>query len=147
MTINRTIWQWWEVCLLALVVWREARGAGHDAMVAVACSIRNRVERPKWWGTSYDQVITKKWQYSSIAATGDPQLIIYPQPADNIFDECLNIADQVYDRTLSNPMPGADSYYDDSIPAPKWATPETFVGKIGRLSFHNLDRDIEGPLT
>jgi spore germination cell wall hydrolase CwlJ-like protein len=42
-----------------------------------------------------------------------------------------------------SPVPGADSYYDTSIPPPKWATDATFVKKIGTLVFHNLDRDIE----
>jgi len=42
-----------------------------------------------------------------------------------------------------NPAPGADSYFDDSISPPKWATLETFVRKIGRLSFYNVDRDTE----
>jgi cell wall hydrolase len=141
MSATRTPWQWWEVCLLALVVWREARGASRDAKIAVACSVRNRVDNPKWWGKTYDQVITKKWQYSSMTAAGDPQLSTYPQPDDHVFEECLGIADKVYERSLTNPLPGADSYFDDSIAPPKWATPATFVGKIGRLSFYNIDGD------
>jgi hypothetical protein len=33
---------------------------------------------------------------------------------------------------------GADSYYDDSIPPPQWATApgSHFVHKIGRLNFY-----------
>lgn len=141
--VDRTPWQWWEVCLLALVVWREARGCEHDAQVAVACSIRNRVDNPKWWGNDYVSVITKKWQYSSMAATGDPQLIIYPQANDHEFEECLGIADMVHRRMMNNPLGGSDSYIDISIPDPPWATPDCFVGQIGRLRFFNVDHDIE----
>jgi hypothetical protein len=136
---NRTPWQWWEVCLLALVIWREARGESYDARIAVGCSIRNRVKHPKWWGNDYVSVITKKWQYSSMAASGDPQLMTYPQARDHIFEECLNIASLVYDDTYNSPVAGADSYYDDSIPPPKWATADLFVAKIGRLNFYNVD--------
>jgi N-acetylmuramoyl-L-alanine amidase len=139
----RTPWQWWEVCLLALVVWREARGEPFPAQLAVACSIRNRVQNPKWWGHDYATVITKKWQYSSIAAPNDPQLTLYPQTGDTAFEACLDLAGLVYDGQVANPMAGADSYYDDSILAPAWATPATFVGKLGRLSFFNSDHDHE----
>lgn len=137
------LWKAYQLTLLALVIWREARGSGAQAMTAVGCSIRNRVTRPTWWGKDYISVITKKWQYSSIAAPGDPQLITYPQPGDAAFEQALQIAEWVISGTANNPFPGADSYYDDSIPPPKWATKDTFIGKLGRLNFHNLDRDIE----
>jgi len=140
---TRTPWQWWEVCLLALVIWREARGAQHDARIAVACSIRTRVDHPRWWGNDYVSVITKKWQYSSMAATGDPQLITYPQANDHVFEECLRIADLVHDRSMNSPLKGADSYHDISIPAPKWATDDCFVGQIGRLRFFSVNHDPE----
>lgn len=136
-------WKSYQHVLLALVIWREARGEGKQCMTAVAFSIRNRVQRPAWWGKSYIQVITKKWQYSSMAAPGDPQLITYPQDNDPEFDAALQIADDVITGRVKNPVPGADSFYDDSIPAPKWATLDTFVKKIGRIIFHNLDKDNE----
>jgi N-acetylmuramoyl-L-alanine amidase len=137
------LWKSYQLSLLALVMWREARGEGIKAMTAVGCSIRNRVQRPSWWGKDYIGVITKKWQYSSMAAPGDPQLILYPQSTDATFEQALQAAQWVMDGTVVTNAPGADSYYDDSIPAPKWATPETFVAKIGRLNFHNLDKDTE----
>jgi spore germination cell wall hydrolase CwlJ-like protein len=137
------LWQDYQLTLLALVIWRETRGAGAACMAAVGCSIRNRVKKPTWWGKNYIDVITKKWQYSSMAALNDPQLVKYPQAGDTEFDFALRLAaDVIIDKTIS-PFPGADSYFDDSIPAPKWATPETFCGKIGRISFYNLDKDVE----
>ena len=140
------LWKSYQLSLLALVIWREARGEGPKCMTAVGCSIRNRVKRPSWWGKDYVACITKKWQYSSMAAPNDPQLILYPQTGDPAFELALQIAEWVIAETVSNPFPGADSYYDSSIPAPKWATADTFCGKLGRISFHNLDKDIE-PVT
>lgn len=137
------LWKAYQLSLLALCIWREARGEGTQSMIAVGCSIRNRVQRPAWWGKDYISVLTKKWQYSSMAAPGDGQLIKYPQSGDPQMEQCLQIAEQVISGAVINPFPGADSYYDDSIPPPKWATKDTFVGKIGRLNFHNLDRDVE----
>jgi spore germination cell wall hydrolase CwlJ-like protein len=128
---------------LALTIWREARGASVQAQVAVGYSIMNRVERPSWWGKSLDDVLFKKWQYSSIAAPGDPQLILYPRFSDPSWLEALGVARAVIGKTEPNPAPGADSYYDDSIAAPKWATPDKIVAKIGKLNFFDVDGDHE----
>ena len=133
----------YEVVLLALTVWREARGEPFEARVAVAHSIKNRVERPSWWGKDWISVLTKKWQYSSLTDPRDTQLTTWPKADDATFAECLNVAEGVMSGSFNSPVKGADSYFDDSIAPPAWATPETFVGKVGKLNFYNLDRDVE----
>lgn len=128
----------YEKALLALVVWREARGEPIKAKQAVADSIMNRVVNPKWWGRSLGEIIGKKWQYSSMAAPGDPNLIAYPLPSDHSFQECLAVAE----TAVAFPhRSGADSYYDTSIPPPAWAKSERFVEQIGRIRFYNTDGD------
>lgn len=132
----------YEQIMLALLLWREARGETYQAKVAVAFSVLNRVQHPKWWGTTLGAVIAKKWQYSSMAAPGDPNLIQYPLPQDVSFHDCLTVVDGVLTgKGVKNLVLGADSYYDTSIPPPKWATPETFVKQVGAFRFHNLDGD------
>jgi spore germination cell wall hydrolase CwlJ-like protein len=135
-------WKSWGIHLLALVAWREARGEGSQAMLAVGCCFRNRANNPKWWGTTLAEVLTKKWQVSSMTDPKDPQLSSWPKPSDPSFGEALRIAGAV-DAGETSPVRGADSYYDTSIAAPIWATPETFVGAIGRIRFHNTDHDHE----
>ena len=132
-----------EKVFLALVIWREARGVSNTAKVAVALSIMNRVARPAWWGRDLLSVIFKKWQYSSLTDPKDRQLTTWPQKDAPDWIECLQVASDAVDGILKNPVPGADGYYDTSIPPPKWATPETFVAQIDNLRFYNLDRDIE----
>lgn len=132
-----------DVTYLALVLWREARGETYAARLAVACSVMNRVNRPSWWGSSVMSVVLKKWQYSSMTDPKDRQLTTWPNENDSIWWECMQTAYDVLNKVVGNPAPGADSYYDVSIPPPKWATPETFVVALGRLRFHNLDRDVE----
>jgi spore germination cell wall hydrolase CwlJ-like protein len=136
-------WETWGHHLLALVVWREARGEGYHAQVAVAYSILNRVEKPSWWGRTLAQVIAKKWQYSSMTAPTDPQLIKFPVQPDASFEQVMDVVEAVVTRSVGNPAPHADSYYDTSIPAPKWATDDCFVAQIGTLRFYNVDRDHE----
>lgn len=130
-----------EQVFLGLVVWRESRGESDECRAAVAYSVLNRVARPAWWGKSVMSVIAKKWQYSSMTAFGDPQLVIWPTDTDPSWWECLEIAGAAMRGEIPNPVPGADSYFDLSIPAPKWAKPEMFVRQIGRIRFYNLDRD------
>jgi N-acetylmuramoyl-L-alanine amidase len=53
--------------VLARTLWGEARGEGLAGMVAVAWSIRNRVEDGKdksWWGEGYTGVCQKPYQFS-----------------------------------------------------------------------------------
>ena len=124
---------------LALLIWREARGASRPAKIAVAQSVLNRVHHPKWWGRDLSEVATKKWQYSSLAAPGDPQLIIWPLASDASWQEALDVADLVLSGAGPNPAPQADSYFDTSISPPKWATADKFVVQIDNLMFYDLD--------
>jgi spore germination cell wall hydrolase CwlJ-like protein len=133
----------YQEIMLALLIWREARSEPYAGQVAVACTVRDRVVHPKWWGNDYISVITKKWQYSSIAAPNDQQLILYPQAGDEKFKVCLGVASGVIAGILKHPMPSSDSYYATYIPAPDWATPDKLVGKIGQHNFYNIDGETE----
>jgi N-acetylmuramoyl-L-alanine amidase len=144
----KSLWAAWELCLVALVIWREARGEPYEGKIAVAHTIKNRVHNPAWWGRSYADVVCKKWQYSSLTDPNDRQLTTWPKADDHTFEECLKIAERVITGVYNAPLKGIDSYYDDSLQGearPKWAKehPERFVGKIGKLNFFNLDCDVE----
>lgn len=136
-----------DVFYLALVIWREARGASLAAQIAVAWSLLNRVQKPGWWGTDISSVATKKWQYSSLAAPGDPQLILWPLLSDPSWLACLGVAYDVLNGVKSNPFPGADSYFDDSISAPKWVATARPCGKVDNLNFYDVDHDYEKEFT
>lgn len=145
-----TPWNYYEITLLALTLWREARGEPHEAKIAVAHTVKNRMDHPGWWGKDYISVLTKKWQYSSLTDPNDRQLTTWPKADDAAMEECLKIACLVIGGVYNSPLKGIDSYYDDSLQGelrPKWAKehPERFVGKIGRLNFYNMDCDIEEP--
>jgi N-acetylmuramoyl-L-alanine amidase len=131
-------WQKYELVLLALVLWREARGEGAQGMLGVACSIINRVKHPGWWGSDLAGVITKKWQYSSITDPQDPQLTRFPIGNDPSFLAALDVAEIAIGGQFRNPVGEADSYHDVSIEPPKWATDLCFVTQIGRLKFYKV---------
>ena len=120
--------------MLALCLWREARGVGNSGMVAVACVLRNRVEKNK---SNYYIEVTKPWQFSSITAKNDPQLGLYPSYADSSWQLAQKIASPLSMVALADTTEGATLYYDDSIPFPAgWDIHKVEdTVKIGRLNF------------
>jgi len=122
--------------LLALCIWREARGETHAGKFAVGCSIRNRVQHPRWWGRDYRSVILDPWQYSSFNAN-DPNANKYPQPGDAAYDDAEACAQSVVNGDPDTTA-GAVSYYDKSLDAhpPQWASSPQFKHSIDIGAFH-----------
>src|ERR1700684_3507913 len=135
-----TLQQTYELALLALAIWREASGAGADAMLAVAWSIRNRALNPAWYGVGWAAVISKPWQYSSMSAPGDPNLIRWPLVSDPSWASALSIAQLVYQGSAyemgADPTQGAINYYSTDIAPPSWVSSMTFTVSIGPFKFY-----------
>ena len=89
-----------------------------------------------WWGQSYVSVVLKPYQYSSFNAN-DPQCDLYPQECDLSYQRAKAAAAEVLGGCDDQSL-GADSYHDDSIPPPEWATApgSHMTYKIGRLNFY-----------
>ena len=133
---------------LAFTVWREARGEPDDCMAAVAWSILNRVSRPGWWGHTIDEVVTKRWQYSSLTDPKDPQLSrSWPTVGDASWRKCWEVCRNVIQGRIDNPVPGADSYHDASIAPPNWTVAARKCGMVGGLYFYDVDHDFEVAVT
>jgi hypothetical protein len=130
--------------MLAFVAWREGSNQPLLARIAIMYSILNRVERPKWWGRSVLEVVSKRWQYSAMTAPKDVNLVRWPQPGDPSWWETYQWAHAVQDKSVQNPMPGADSYHDETV-APFWTATARFCGKLGKMSFYDVDHDYEAP--
>lgn len=126
--------------LLALCVWREARGEPPEAKLAVACSIRNRVNNPSWWGKDWESVILKPWQYSSFNKN-DPNEKKWPSESDSSFTDCTLAANQVFFDDVPDTTNGATHYYDTSISFPKaWGSEAEWENtlNVGRLKFWKM---------
>ena len=129
-----------DVALLALVIWREARGESPDGQLAVGCSIRNRVNQPGWWGHDYHSVILKPWQYSSFNRN-DPNSEKWPVDGSQSETSCLSAASAVIVGNTPDLTDGATHYYDSSIGFPKaWGKEEDWQNtlNIGHLHFWKL---------
>lgn len=120
--------------LLALCVWREARGEPQLGWIAVAWVIKNRMIRRKQ--TAY-KVITARLQFSSMTAPKDPELGFWPMENDSIWisiqAECMGVMHGI----IPDPTNGATSYYASYISfPPDWNMTELVqTAKIGRHLF------------
>ncbi len=121
--------------MLALCMWREARGDGAAGMTAVGCVVRNRVTAH---GSGYYSEIVRALQFSSITAKGDPQLTLYPQLSDGTWGMAQTLAKEVISGPLAleDITGGAQFYYATTIPLPSWAEGMTMTCQIGRQRFY-----------
>jgi spore germination cell wall hydrolase CwlJ-like protein len=129
--------------LAALCVWREARGESSDAKLGVAWVLRNRAERPTWWGTDLVLCILKPFQFSSFNH-GDPNSYRFPTETDNSWQASLDAVDAML-VSQTDPTRKATSYFDRSLDfdPPKWATDGSNVKtvELGALRFYKRVAD------
>ena len=82
-----------DIELLALCLWREARGDGRDGMRAVAHVILNRTHSPNFPHSLRD-VILAPAAFSSFLSS-DPQSLRFPSPQDPSYLVALDVAQTV----------------------------------------------------
>lgn len=127
-------WDDYNKALLALTMWREARGEGAEGMQAVGCVVRNRVERQSYG--DWSQCITAKWQFSSLTAPGDAMLVQWPETGDAPFKTCMLLAEGIYNGTVIDNTDGATHYFNPNVVMPKWASQLTKIKSIGHHVFY-----------
>lgn len=94
--------------ILALTVWRENRGHGLQGMQSVANVILNRAAKNAT--TAYAEC-TKRLQFSSITAPGDPELVLWPSDGDPQWADALELAAKASAGALDDITEGALLYY------------------------------------
>ena len=105
----------YDMSLLIVVAFREARGDGRDAMRAVGHVIANRVAANK---SSWVTEICKPKQFSSMTICGDSQTIVWPSEKDTI--NLYTLMHGVYDGTDPDNTNGALFYANEPNVGPGW---------------------------
>lgn len=134
-----------DIDVLARTLWGEARGEGRGGLIAVAWTIRNRVEmdlhndgKPDWWGEGYQGVCLAPWQFSCWNKTDAnyPYLVGQKLIPAAQFMQCREAAVAVIEGREADPTGGATHYYSTSMPKPPaWAAKARRTCKIGRHIF------------
>ena len=145
------LWKVYELILMALCVWREARGEPRLGKVWVAWVIKNRKIVKGWWNRSgmLSEVLLKPQQFSSLTDKNDKQLTVFPYPVkhgeeeyapDKEFSEILVICEEVLRTPIAeDPTRRSDHYYSASmIDPPSWADEDKLTGIVGRHKFYRL---------
>jgi N-acetylmuramoyl-L-alanine amidase len=125
-----------DTFMLALAIYREARGEDLTGKVAVGCVIRNRVQHPSWYGRNWFAVITKPYQFSSFNA-GDRNSAVFGSAADRAWQDSLAAALRVM-AGVPDPTGGATFYFDQTLVnnPPKWASIYLHTADIGAFHFY-----------
>lgn len=121
--------------IVALCVWREARGEHVPAQLGVLWTIYNRSKTSAWWNGNKPNdpvaVVLMPKQYSSFNP-GDPNSVKFPAMVDAAW---LDIVDMV-EAPSPDPTSGATHYYSTDIAAPDWAEHMSCTASIGAFKFY-----------
>jgi N-acetylmuramoyl-L-alanine amidase len=127
--------------ILARTLWGEARGEGLAGQIAVAWTIRNRVNDGKaksWWGEGYAGVCQKPYQFSCWNRN-DPNYAYLNGAKQIPFRELARMriaGDQVIDGKVPDPTGGATHYYATTMPKPPtWAKSAKETLRLGHHVF------------
>lgn len=151
-----------EQMILARAIYGEARGEPYDGMVAVAWSIRNRVENPSWWPSSeesyfptYSSIILEPGEYAVFGLYDEnrpyvenPSLLFDIPEEEAAWRTSYAVAGKVMNGEIPDNTYGADSFESSESrgePAPEWATPDRFTVKIGNHKFYKVMGSVSTP--
>lgn len=111
-----------EVDVMARTLDGEAEVGGALAMRAVACVIMNRVNNPRWWGTTVESVVKAPYQFSCWLPGVDCSRIEALGLNDPWYVVAVGISQEAIAGQLIDITNGADSYYAKSMKVPPpWA--------------------------
>lgn len=121
--------------LLALCIYREARGEQFLGKRGVGCVVRNRVDAKSYFGNSYSGVILRPYQFSSFNHN-DPNAGIWPIDGEPVWMECLVEANNVLGG-IDDVTNGALFYFSPPLTAPPHAWGAVVAtAHIGNLNFY-----------
>lgn len=119
--------------ILALAVWREARGESPLGQLLVAQTIENRVQDPRWPET-YELVVTQPWQFSAFNKD-DPNALKFPTETDPAWATCVAVAHAVL--AAPRPFTSANHYHTTGV-SPAWKRDDKLVMREGAHLFYAL---------
>jgi spore germination cell wall hydrolase CwlJ-like protein len=121
--------------VLIRTLYGEARSEPEEGQIAVIHVIRNRTKRPKRFRATPGAVAKQPWQFSCWNQN-DPNLpkMLALQSTSEEYKRLGAVVDKAW--KLTDLTDGADHYYADYIPRPRFAEPPAYMTtRIGRHMF------------
>lgn len=140
-----------EEMLLSRAIFGEGRGLPDEGKIAIAWSIKNRVDDSRW-PNNYHDVILQKSQFSAFREN-DPNWKYVTNPLYGInpkqlavWEKCYEIAGLVILGEIKDSTGGVNHYFSDYIDYPSWTKSKNakFIIKIGNTLFYNLQKENKG---
>lgn len=134
---------WPEMELFAATILLEAGGEPPDGQVAVAWTIRSRMDRRR---QGLADVILAPWQFSCWNTDAVPmRRARLGEVAPALWARCWEVATGVYWRRLDDPSGGADHYLNPQLTRkisggvlPRWYDAAKITARIGAHEFLRL---------
>jgi spore germination cell wall hydrolase CwlJ-like protein len=123
-----------EVTVLALNMYHEARGEGHDGMQMVGEVTLNRVEHPSYPNNICD-VVYQRRQFSWVLTRNDHT------PHDTqMWNEALQISENLLNDEIDRFNNGATHFLNPDMleTLPRWVHELNYIGRIGNHVFYRL---------
>jgi N-acetylmuramoyl-L-alanine amidase len=126
--------------VLVRTVYGEARGEPKAGQVAVVHVIRNRVDRPGWWGHDIASVCLAPWQFSCWNVSDPNRALIEALPRESeVYQQLAQLVRLAWDE--ADTTDGADHYFaPKGMPGgkpPSWAMQYRRTVSIGRHVFYS----------
>jgi len=128
-----------QIDAMARTIWGESRNQGYTGMLAVAHTIKNRMNDRRWGNTALS-VVFQAWQFSmwndddpNGAVANDVDIL------DLQFKTAVEIASRVLNGDVPDNTGGATHYHTDGIDFPKgWGRRSAYrqTDKIGNHIFY-----------
>lgn len=137
--------------ILARAIFGEGRSLPDEGKIAIAWSIRNRVEDTRW-PNNYHDVILQKSQFSAFREI-DPNWEYVKNPFYKIdpkqleaWNKCYEIAGLVISGKIKDQTGGVNHYFSNYIDYPDWTKSKNaeFIMKIKNTLFYNLKKETRG---
>jgi N-acetylmuramoyl-L-alanine amidase len=135
-----------NIDILARTIYGEARGeydrldGGLACLIAVGNVVMNRLNTPRQYGQTIQEVCHKPWQFSCWN-TKDPNqgLLMASQITDPLFTVCLEVATKVAKGAWPDLTKGCDHYHTTSLnPVPSWANGQKPKLRLSNHLFYQL---------
>ena len=133
-----------EEMLLARVIYGESGGVSDLAKIAVAWSVKNRLEdKNSRFGDSYYQVILKENQYDSLWNEKISWKVKIPPVQKNelekiAWEKSYQTSEKVIKGEIADPTKGANHFYSTYISKPFWADENKFTFSVDNFRFYKL---------